>query len=290
MRAAAGVLLIVSSLILNACGGRSSSPTALVTDENGLTTIATDDFPSDFALTLTQVTVTGNDATVEFTTGVEARVWIEYGKNSYTENKRTAPTTGVTHTLTLTALEKGRYFFKIGAVSLDDTQKSAWGGNLDASFLIASASLAQISNIQTTTQGEATTITFNTDIAAQASIDVGLTTAYDLLTESESGFTKTHSITVSLPQMGTFYYRIRLVDDAGDTKTDDNAGAGYTFTRANSEPLGSKLNPIVIDTTPLASNTVVNYNHSATTTGAASNYISSYAPYTNAGSYAAPEV
>jgi len=277
------------SALLLACVNRASTPST--SQEGGETTIATDAFPSDFPLSLSSVTISGKNATVEFTTGVDARVWIEFGKINFSENKRTLSATGKTHSITLTDLENGRYFFKLSAVSTDGKLTSAIGGDFASSFIISSASTISVTNIQTSITGYQVTLTFDTNVSAQAAVDVGLSAGtYTLLTESESGFQKNHTLVFSPTQTGTFYYRLRLVDGEGDEKTDDNSGVGFSFTLLNPEPLGSKLNPIAIDTTTLVPGTPLVYTNNSTTVGAPSNIIDGYAPYVTTGNHTGGEV
>lgn len=287
MRGKLAVITLLAALALSCSNGGTKARTASSGETEAK--VAADAYPQDFTLTFSQVVVTGNSVQIDFTTAIPATAWVEFGKTRFTENKLNSATVTTSHSLVLNNLEKGRYFFKLVAISEDGSKASAVGGTVDYSFLVNSASLAQISTLSLTHNGNETTLTFTTDIATQAAVDVGSTTAYSLLSESESGFQKNHTLTFSTGA-GVFFYRIRLIDDEGYEKTDDNSGAGYTFTLANPEPVGSKLNPIVVDTAPLATNTPVAFTHSATTVGANSNYIQGYAPYSNAGDYSGHEV
>lgn len=287
MRGKLAVIGLIAALALSCNnGGTKARPASSGEPE---AKVATDAYPQDFTLAFSQVTVTGDSAQIDFTTAIRATSWVEFGKTRFTENKLNSTTVKTSHSLVLDNLEKGRYFFKLVAISEDGSKASAVGGTVDYSFTVSSASLAQISTRSLTHNGNETTLTFTTDIATQAAIDVGSTTAYSLLSESESGFQKHHTLTFSTGT-GVFFYRIRLIDDEGYEKTDDNSGAGYTFTLANPEPAGSKLNPIAVDTAPLATNTPVVFTHSATTVGASSNYIQGYLPNAVSGDHSGNEV
>ena len=75
------------------------------------------------------------------------------------------------------------------------------------------------------------TITFNTDEPAQVTVHYGLNCAVLTSSQSAGGFNTTHSVALTgLTDNRTYYFAIEAVDPAGNTVTDNNGGACYTFT------------------------------------------------------------
>jgi len=89
-----------------------------------------------------------------------------------------------------------------------------------------------ISAVQTTNVGPFTaTVTFNTDEAANGTVRYGLSCALLGSSAGEVGFRTAHSIALSGLQENTaYYYAVDAVDEAGNSATDDNGGACFTFT------------------------------------------------------------
>ena len=89
-----------------------------------------------------------------------------------------------------------------------------------------------ISNVQTTNiEARSATVTFDTDEPANGTVRYGL--ACGTLTETvpESGFKTAHTFNLTgLTENTTYFYAVDAVDGAGNSSTDDNGGACYTFT------------------------------------------------------------
>src|SRR5262245_1687041 len=97
MRLSAPGILLACGLGLINCS-RNGTPELPVV--NGVVTVPADAFPADFAITLTQVSVTGATAELKLTTAVAAHISVEYGKISFSENKQEGGAAGLSHTLT----------------------------------------------------------------------------------------------------------------------------------------------------------------------------------------------
>ena len=88
-----------------------------------------------------------------------------------------------------------------------------------------------ISNVQTTNiEPRSATVTFDTDEPANGTVRYGL--ACGTLTEakSETGYGTAHTLNLTgLSDDTTYFYAVDAEDEAGNTGTDDNGGACYTF-------------------------------------------------------------
>ena len=81
--------------------------------------------------------------------------------------------------------------------------------------------------------GREASITFTTDEAAHATVHYGTSCGVLSHTAEGSGFTTSHNIELSgLTSLYTYFYVLELTDAAGNTVTDNNDGACYSFTTA----------------------------------------------------------
>jgi len=88
-----------------------------------------------------------------------------------------------------------------------------------------------ISNVSSTVQATWTRITWTTDELANSEINYSASsTAYNL-TASSTSYLTSHEITLSgLTPNTLYYYRVKSTDVVNNLRTNDNNGAGYSFT------------------------------------------------------------
>lgn len=88
-----------------------------------------------------------------------------------------------------------------------------------------------ISNVATSNIGPFTaTVTFNTDETANGTVRYGLSCASLTGTGTESGFKTAHTVNLSgLTESTTYFYAVDAVDEAGNTSTNNNGGACFSF-------------------------------------------------------------
>ena len=88
-----------------------------------------------------------------------------------------------------------------------------------------------ISNVQTTNiQAHSATVTFDTDEPANGAVDCGTSCGALAECAAEGGYVTAHSLNLSgLTTNTTYYYAVDAADEAGNSSTDDNGGACYTF-------------------------------------------------------------
>ncbi len=89
-----------------------------------------------------------------------------------------------------------------------------------------------ISNVQVTGIGAGVaTITFNTNEGANGTVRYGLSCGLLGSSVSDTGYGTTHSIALSgLPSATQIFFAVDAVDAVGNSATDNNGGACYTFT------------------------------------------------------------
>ena len=92
-----------------------------------------------------------------------------------------------------------------------------------------------ISNVHVSSMGIGTvTIDFNTNEPAQGTIRYGFSCGSLGLSKSEGGYQTAHSITLTgLANASTYFYAVDAEDEGGNSTTDDNGGACYTFDTLN---------------------------------------------------------
>ncbi|UCD30429.1 MAG: S8 family serine peptidase [Planctomycetota bacterium] len=90
----------------------------------------------------------------------------------------------------------------------------------------------EISNVQTTDiEPFRATVTFGTDEPADGTVRYGLSCSSPWETMTGGGYETSHLIKLTdLTENTTYYYAVDAGDEAGNTSTNDNGGACYTFT------------------------------------------------------------
>ena len=88
-----------------------------------------------------------------------------------------------------------------------------------------------ISNVQTTNvQARSATVTFDTDELAEGTVRYGSSCVSLTLSQFKAGHTTSHSIDLTgLTEDSMYFYAVDAVDEAGNSGTNDNSGACYSF-------------------------------------------------------------
>ena len=117
------------------------------------------------------------------------------------------------------------------------------GGGAPADTTAPTISNIVVSGVTTTSA----TISWTTSEAATRLLDYGLTTSFELGTETVSGYYTSHSITLSsLTEGATYYFQIRGVDSSGNTATSST----QSFTTLDeTDPVISDIEVVDITTT-----------------------------------------
>lgn len=152
----------------------------------------------------------------------------DYGSTSTLDNTFTTQ-----HLETLSGLSSSTlYHFKI--LSRDKNNNLAASSDYIFSTLAAADTVSPaISNVATSSVSlTAATITWDTNEIASSLIEYGTnTSSYNSLAGSASISVTSHSVSLTgLSGNTTYYFRVRSVDPAGNSATNDNGGNGFTFT------------------------------------------------------------
>jgi len=175
-------------------------------------------------------------ATITWTTDEPATSDVEYGPNTnYAYNTANPDEYATNHTVNLAGLTPGaKYYYKI--VSSDPSGNIASVDNQGGTSLtfttlidntpprISSVAAALVSNTSAV-------ITWVTDKNSTSQVIYGTSTAYGTETAVSTDLLTGHSVTLTgLAGNTKYYYKVVSVDAYTNSATDDNSGAGHTFT------------------------------------------------------------
>ncbi len=127
------------------------------------------------------------------------------------------------------------YYYKVRSVDSDgdvsgyssvvSDQPDGQGGTDTVAPNVTSVSISDIKNTSAK-------VTFTTDELSTGRADYGLTNSFGS-TASSTSYVTSHSVYITgLTPSTTYYVRARATDVAGNVGTNDNSGAGYSFTTA----------------------------------------------------------
>ncbi|MDD5493048.1 MAG: fibronectin type III domain-containing protein, partial [bacterium] len=182
----------------------------------------------------TGIVATSTTATITWTTSEPATGRVDYGETiSYGSNVADADTTNTDHVITLTGLTAGTsYYYKL--TSADAAGNPRVDDNTGAGYTFTTAPIIPIidaSPVATKTSTTATITWTTNNVKSSSFIDFGTTLSYGTTQGNSSYLVTSHEVNLVGLTPGTAYkYRIKSVDVFGNTVTDDNSGAGYTFT------------------------------------------------------------
>jgi phosphodiesterase/alkaline phosphatase D-like protein len=175
---------------------------------------------------------------------------VEYGlTNAYGTSTTIDSTATTRHVVTITGLTpQTAYHYRIKTRDIN----SVLATGSDATFTTLPAGDATppvISGVMVSSLSlNSASINWTTDEAATSYLDYGTTTALGS-TFGNDTLTALHSVTLdALPGGATYYYRVRSVDAAGNSTTDNNSGNFYTFTTAadSTPPTVSVVDDVIL--------------------------------------------
>ena len=189
-------------------------------------TIATDFVAPVISLVATSA-ITGDSATVSWSTDETSSSQVEYGLTTLYGSQTTLNTALVTsHSQALSSLSGATtYHYRV--------QSRDGAGNLatsaDATFTTAADAVAPLISAVSVgnVNGTSAVITWNTDEASDSQIEYGTTTSYGSQTTLDTSLVTTHHVTVSGLTLSTpYHYRVHSGDATGNQVTTTDA----TFT------------------------------------------------------------
>jgi hypothetical protein len=190
--------------------------------------------PANEAPTITAVTasgITGNGATIAWTTNVASNSQVEYGTTtSYGSSSSLNSSMVTSHSQTLSGLaSKTTYHFRVK--SADASGNLATSSDFTFTTLdITSPNITAVTASGITRNGA--TIAWSTDEASNSQVEYGTTTSYGSSSSLNSSMVMTHSMSLSALSAGTTYhYRVISSDASGN----QGVSGDYSFTTSTSD-------------------------------------------------------
>jgi len=243
----------------------------LTTNAAGVTTISpnysftTSGLPPIVFTNVTASALTGNSATITWTTNVTGTTQVAYGTTlSYGSLSLLDKTQVFNHTAILTGLAPGTTY---NFVALSTNSSAPDGASVNYTFTTTAGGPAPVISAITATSITSTsaTITWTTDQASSSQVNYGTTTAYGSQSALNSSLVTTHSVTLTGLTPGTTYNFDVVSANASNTSA---TSGNFTFsTTGASAPVISAVSASSITTTSAtitwttdqASSSLVNY-------------------------------
>jgi len=180
--------------------------------------------------------ITSSGATISWTTDEEASSQVFYGTSaSYTASTTLNATASTTHSVALSGLSANTmYHFQVRSVDGDGNVTMS----TDTTFTtLAEGEMPVISNVSVSAIGTSgATITWTTDVAADAQVFYGTSASYTASTTLNATASTTHSVVLSGLSEGTVYhFQVRSGNSAGVASSSDSTFV--TLSTASSTPL-----------------------------------------------------
>ncbi len=184
---------------------------------------------------ITAGTLTGNSATITWTTNEASTSQVEYGLTNTYGSLSTLDTSPVTaHSVVLSNL-LGSTTYNYRVFSRDAAGNRAISAN--ATFTTAADTTAPVVTATTPSGATPTTVTvgWTTDEVSDSQVEYGLTSAYGSTTMLDTSMVTAHSVLVSgLTVSTTYHYRVLSRDSAGNLTT----GSDGTFATSDAAGVG----------------------------------------------------
>ena len=198
--------------------------------------------------------VTATSAVITWTTDEPGNSTVNYGATTSLDFTASDGDFVTNHTVNLSGLNPGTlYYYEVSSTS-EAGNITLTDNNSGVYYTFHTPPV--ITDVQTTDiKTGSATITWATDVPATSVVNYGETTGLGL-TASDSTLLTSHSIALSeLKQHTIYYYEVKSTDGEGNTVTDDNVGACYTFTTQGPiEELATGIGPLIVSTLTLTSN------------------------------------
>lgn len=219
-------------LAVDSSGNRSTST------NRTFTTQAQTDTAAPIITSVATSSVGLNSAVITWTTNESANHVVDYGtSNSYGSIAGSLTDySGTNHSVTLTGLSGNtRYYFRVR--SQDPSGNSGVDDNGGNSYLFDTTpdnTAPVVTNVSTALVSDTSAVvTWTTNEGASTQVDIGTTNSFGTSVTTTLSFVTNHSLTIPDLSPGTlYYYRVVSADLSGNTTTESNGGAGYTFTTA----------------------------------------------------------
>ncbi|MBI4049268.1 MAG: fibronectin type III domain-containing protein [Candidatus Doudnabacteria bacterium] len=183
--------------------------------------------------------VTSNTAAITWTTDKASDSFVEFGFDTTYGRVAGAFNSVTSHSVNLPQdlLGDVTYHFRVRSKDSDNnlavSEDQTFTTNPSSAVTTAEDSTAPtVSSVTASlTAYDQVMITWTTNEAATSQVDYGLTNSYGSTTTLDSTLTVQHAVKISSLSASTaYYFRVKSKDGNNNETTDDNSGAGYTFT------------------------------------------------------------
>ncbi len=178
--------------------------------------------------------ITGNSATITWTTDEISDGVVNYGENTALGSSESDAAMVTSHSITLTNLsESTAYYYEVKSTdaSSNYTVDDNNGSYYTFTTTEPDTTPPVIENVATSDiTSDSATITWDTDEASDSVVNYGENTALGS-SESDAAMVTSHSITLTnLSESTAYYYEVKSTDASSNYTVDDNNGSYYTFT------------------------------------------------------------
>ena len=241
-------------------------------------TFTTTNEPGSIISNVQSILINSTTIKITWTTDKVASSQVVYATNSGLTGSTSFPVSpsdsDTNHEVQITGLTAGTtYYYKARSVDANNnTSDSAV-----YSFTTADTAAPAISQVAATNVTHSSaTITFTTDEVASSSVNYGTSVSYGQ-TSSNGNFNTTHLFNITgLSPETVYYYKVNATDALSNAATNDNSGAGYTFTTVSapnaviSNVLATTVSTTAVNitwSTTIAATSQVEYGTSSVLTG-----------------------
>lgn len=189
---------------------------------------------------VTTPSIFNEEATVSWDTDIPSNSTVFYSTNSdMSGSSQIGSSVLVTdHSITIDGLAAGtRYYYYVASQDGDGnltTDRNVLDGSIEHYSFVTTSDDSDpiIMNVAAALVGEhGATIAWETDEISTSQVEWGLTPDLGTITDETETYTTQHAVTITgLDDTTRYYYKVRSVDNAGNSSEDDNGGSMYDFT------------------------------------------------------------
>jgi len=230
----------------------------LGTDNNSgpgytFTTLAGGDMLAPIISDVTISDLTASTAKITWTTNENSNSLVDYSGTSgvFTSTGGQYQDNTISHTVTLRGLDPSTaYYLQARSADASSNEGKDSNGGTGYTFTTTAGGDETPPEITDISAGTPTynsvTITWTTNELSNSLVDFGTSTSYGTTQGNSSDSLTSHSVSLTgLVPSTTYYYRVKSIDVSGNLVSDDNSGAGHTFTTAAGADEGDITAPVI---------------------------------------------
>ena len=231
----------------------SISANSVETEDYIFTTLASSDSAPPVISAVSTNSASYNSIAITWTTDENANSLVDFGTDTnYGSTQGNSSDSTTSHSVTLVGLApETTYYYRVksmdisGNTAVDDNSSAGWIFTTTSAPDPGDTTAPVISNVSSSSiTSTGAIISWTTDENSDSTVGFSLDTSFDQ-EQGSTAATASHSVTlVNLAPETTYYYQVKSRDSGGNLATDNNSGAGYSFTTLAG---GDELAPIISD-------------------------------------------